>query len=319
MKLNVLVLVSRQRHVQVDTLLESLGEEVNLTVLKITDEQMADLSRVLNSVALDRFDRTLVLLKFRYIRRQWSILRDLPGLVIHETDACQDRIRESRLFGAFTDFYRKLPVLRLICTGYTLSHYFSTKGIAAHFIPKGADTIVLQDLGLKRDIELGFIGKMIQGVYRQRTRMIQTLHEKEGLQMFRTEGIDEYRNGLNRIRIFVSADIQLGEYMYKNFEAMACGCLLMAYRQGGGEEEALGFADLQNVVLYNNENEFMEKLSWLRANPQEVERIRHAGKEYVHSRWGFPQIGKQIAEIVQMPVPPNAAYVQPWWRRLRFQ
>jgi hypothetical protein len=316
MKLKVLAMVSQDRHVQVDALLDRIGEEVNLKVLKLPDEKTTDLSGVLHSAEIEKFDRTLLLLKFRHIRTQAATLRSMPGLVLHETDACQDRIPESRLFGAFTNFYQKLPAFKLVCTGYTLSKYFSSKGIDAYFVAKGADTAALTDLGLSRDIELGFIGKMIQGVYKPRTQMIQKLQEKQGLQTFRTEGIEEYRNGLNRIRIFVSADIGLGEYMYKNFEAMACGCLLMAYRQGEGEEEALGFQDMQNVVLYDNEDEFSQKLSWIRSHPDEVERIRLAGNQHVRTRWSFVQTGEQIAEILQMQVKPNASYRGSWWRRL---
>ena len=66
---------------------------------------------------------------------------------------------------------------------------------------------------------------------------------------------------LNRIRFFVSADIGMGEYMIKNFEAMACGCVLLAYDQGELENEALGFIDMHNIVLYRRLDELRDKLS----------------------------------------------------------
>ncbi len=56
--------------------------------------------------------------------------------------------------------------------------------------------------------------------------------------------------------------------MIKNFEAMACGCVLLAFDQGAAENEALGFKDMVNVVFYKDIPQLQQKLSQLRANPQ---------------------------------------------------
>jgi hypothetical protein len=65
-------------------------------------------------------------------------------------------------------------------------------------------------------------------------------------------GGEEYCATLNRIRFFVSADVGMGEYMIKNFEAMACGCVLLAFDQGAAENQALGFKGMVNVVFYKD-------------------------------------------------------------------
>ena len=94
----------------------------------------------------------------------------------------------------------------------------------------------------------------------------------------------------------------MGEYMIKNFEAMACGCILLAYRQGEGEEEALGFSDMNNIVLYSSIAELREKLAQLRANPERAEQIAHAGQDLVTTRYTFEAIGKIIVEETSRPL-----------------
>jgi hypothetical protein len=145
-----------------------------------------------------------------------------------------------------------LPHARLITTGHQVTEKFKRIGIDAHFLPKGYDGSSIYDMNSVRDIELGFIGRTNSVVYTERQNLLFNVKRQLGLEILRTNPGDDYRNCLNRIKIFLSADIGLGEYMAKNFEAMACGCLLMAYKQGNGEESALGLIDQYNVILYEN-------------------------------------------------------------------
>ncbi|WP_202985136.1 glycosyltransferase, partial [Klebsiella pneumoniae] len=96
--------------------------------------------------------------------------------------------------------------------------------------------------------------------------------------MTRTKSGEDYCNTLNRIRFFVSADVGMGEYMIKNFEAMACGCVLLAYDQGEEENRALGLQDMHNVVFYDSIPTLQEKLRRLRANPELARQIAENGR-----------------------------------------
>lgn len=124
----------------------------------------------------------------------------------------------------------------------------------------------------------------------------------ENLLITRTGSGEEYCETLSRIRYFVSADVGMGEYMIKNFEAMACGCVLFAYDQGEAENRALGFVDMQNIVLYRTRDELREKLAVLRASSQLAEAISLAGQALVEQRYTFRAVGHAIVDAMRAPL-----------------
>ena len=130
---------------------------------------------------------------------------------------------------------------------------------------QGLRPALLRDLGCKRDIELGFVGST--------QRRLRTQGAAGRARKGRESGGDahQFRRGVSQHPqphpFFVSADVGMGEYMIKNFEAMACGCVLLAYDQGEEENRALGFVDMENLVLYRTVVELRDKLAQLRADP----------------------------------------------------
>jgi len=204
-------------------------------------------------------------------------------LLIYEEDACQEFIENSKWKGAFSKFYLRLPNARVVLTGFQVCRRFQEIGVDAHFLPKGFDSSMLYNMGLERDIPLGFVGRLDSDTYQQRREFLQRAEKKFGLQILRAEPGDEYRKLLNRIRIFVSADIGLGEYMAKNFEAMACGCALLAFKQGHGEEEALGFESGKHLLLYEGQEQFELFIETLMANKSLSDALARAARRKHHS------------------------------------
>ena len=106
--------------------------------------------------------------------------------------------------------------------------------------------------------------------------------------------------------------------MAKNFEAMACGCVLVAARQGAGEEEALGFNDMENIVLYDSTDEAIEKIQRLRQDSALRSRIATAGEAHALSRFSHQHIADQILAIAREPLSKKPEQPSPvWWQRWR--
>jgi len=84
--------------------------------------------------------------------------------------------------------------------------------------------------------------------------------------------------------------------MIKNFEAMACGCVLLAFDQGAQESQALGLKDMHNVVFYKDIPQLQEKLAVLRGDPALAARIARNGCELAVSQFSFARIGQRIVE-----------------------
>ncbi|MNE16842.1 hypothetical protein D3C80_1097960 [compost metagenome] len=198
-----------------------------------------------------------------------------------------------------------------------VSERLRQEGFDAEFVPKGYDQQLLADQGRERDIELAFVGSTNSVAYSGRKALLDELAQVENLLVTRTNSGEEYCDTLNRIRFFVSADVGMGEYMIKNFEAMACGCVLLAYDQGETENRALGLKDMHNVVLYDSIAALQEKLKVLRGDPALVERIGNNGRELAVSQFSFAQVGRSIVEKMQPPLRPRPALSG--WQRLRLR
>jgi glycosyltransferase involved in cell wall biosynthesis len=195
-----------------------------------------------------------------------------------------------------------MPWVRIISSGAQVSQRLRDEGFDACFVPKGYDQTLLSYQRRERDIELAFIGSTKSVAYSGRKALLDELGRHENLLVTKTKSGEEYADILNRIRFFVSADVGMGEYMIKNFEAMACGCVLLAYDHGELENSALGFVDMENLVLYRGIDDLRKKLDVLRRDPAQATAIAEAGQRLVVQRYGFASIGQQIVESMRHPL-----------------
>jgi glycosyltransferase involved in cell wall biosynthesis len=309
--LKVLFLVQHEQRAILDRLYDGVAKYCDCDLRRLSSWEQAHLrDYFLQHVDTSRYDRIVLFLRFKKIIRQVFFTRSIPNLVLLEHDACQNYISTNKYNGKFSAYYRRVPWARIISSGAMISERLRKEGFDAVFVSKGYDEVLLSDMGHQRNIELGFLGSINNEAYRERRALLEELGQVENLLVTRTNSGEDYLNTLNRIRFFVSADIGHGEYMLKNFEAMACGCVLLAYNQGEFENHALGFLDMQNIVLYRDISEFRHKLQILRENPDLAAQIAHCGRELAESRFKFQQIGQQIVEAMK---PPLRAQEPPGW------
>ena len=318
--MKVLFLVQKEQRIILDRLYEAVANHCECDLRWLTSDEQADLRRYFRDhVEVDRYDRIIFFLRFKKEMKQVAFIRSLPNLVILEHDAYQNFI-PCKYTGKFSRHYQRLPGVRVLSSGAAVTQRLVDEGFDAIFVPKGYDQSLLHDLNLPRDIELGFVGSLGSVAYSGRREMLEAIRQVEPLQIIKTRSGDEYLQTLNRIRFFASADVGMGEYMIKNFEAMACGCVLFAFRQGKGEEETLGFEDMKNIVLYSTLEEFREKLAHLRLNPTQADEIARAGQALVTSRYSFAAIGKTIIDVISTPLNPRPPlrWIEQQWARHRF-
>lgn len=313
--MKVLFLVQKDQRAILDRLYEGVAANCDCDIRWLSSDEQRHLRRYFrNEVDVARYDRIVFFLRFKQEIRQVGFIRTLPNLVILEHDAYQNYI-ECKYTGKFSAHYRQLPWVRVVSSGFMVAQRLSEEGFDAVFVPKGYDQTLLHDFGRERDIELAFVGSTNSVAYSGRKTLLDELASVEPLVVTRTKSGNEYRDTLNRIRFFVSADVGMGEYMIKNFEAMACGCVLLAYDQGEKENRALGFEDMQNVVFYRTIPELQKKLALLRSNPRLAETIARRGRDLAVSDYSFARIGQRIVEALQPPLrshPPLS-----WWDRVR--
>lgn len=313
--MKVLFLVQKDQRAILDRLYDGIASACECDIRWLTDNEQDNLRAYFRDhVNVADYDRILFFLRFKKEVRQVNFIRTLPNLVILEHDAYQNYI-PCKYTGKFSDHYSKLPWARVITSGAVVTRRLRDEGFDAVFVPKGYDEALLCNEQHERDIELAFVGSLRSVAYSGRKAMLESIAAVEKLLITRTKSGDEYRQTLSRIRFFVSADVGMGEYMIKNFEAMACGCVLFAFDQGEEENQALGFVDLHNIVLYRDLQEFRMKLQQLREQPELAEAISRNGQMLVEQRFKFGALGRDIVEAMRGPLRPRTA--DGWWQKLQ--
>jgi glycosyltransferase involved in cell wall biosynthesis len=313
--MKVLFLVQKEQRAILDRLYEGVAANSECDLRWLSSAEQRDLrSYFRREVDVTRYDRIVFFLRFKQEMRQASFIRTIPNLVILEHDAYQNYI-PCKYTGKFSAHYRRMPWVRVISSGFAVSERLRAEGFDALFVPKGYDQGLLQDQGRERDIELAFVGSTNSVAYSGRKALLDELGQFEKLLVTRTKSGDEYCETLNRIRFFVSADVGMGEYMIKNFEAMACGCVLLAFDQGEAENRALGLEDMRNVMLYRDIPELREKLAVLRADPDLAASIAVSGRNLATSQFSFSAVGRRIVEEMKPALRERPALT--WVDRLR--
>jgi len=315
--MKVLFLVQKEQRVILDRLYDSIAQHAGECDTRWLDSnEQANLKRYFREqVDISRYDRIIFFLRFKKEMRQWRFIRTLPNLVILEHDAYQNYI-PNKYRGKYARHYHRMPWVRVLCSGAHVTQRLRNEGIDAIFIPKGYDQALIQHQQRERPIELGFVGSLKSGVYTQRKQFLEQLAALENMEIVRTKSGQDYVDKLNSIRFFASADIGMGEYMIKNFEAMAAGCVLLAWQQGNGEEEALGLRDMENIVLYSSLQECRAKLAQLRADPALAARIATAGKTLVEKQFSFEALGQKIVWAISAPLRQPQDYPRTLLQRL---
>lgn len=298
--MKVLLLVQKEQRIILDRFYDSIARHAGDCDTRWLDSaEQSDLKRYFrHHVDVSRYDRIVFFLRFKKEMRQWRFIRTVPNLVILEHDAYQNYI-PNKYTGKYARHYHRMPWVRVLSSGAYVVQRLRQEGIDAIFVPKGYDQALIRNRQQPRTIELGFVGSLKSGVYLQRKQFLEQLAQLERMEIVRTHSGEEYVDKLNDIRFFASADIGMGEYMIKNFEAMAAGCVLLAWRQGNGEEESLGFRDMENIVLYSSMDECREKLAKLRAEPELADRIAAAGQALAEQHYSFEALGEKIVDAMR--------------------
>lgn len=315
-----MLLVMDEQRVILDRLYEIVQQNCDeCIVYRLSKKQQMNLGPFLASVNYQTFDRVVIFSRVKRLVPQLRVLKCIPGLIFLEHDAYQNYMPESKYQRVYSRLYSRLPSCRALISGAVVARRMKSENIDAVFVSKGYDEQMLHNTGGVRDIPAGFLGSLKSTEYSQRKALLEALAQRTGMLVTRTKSGTEYLEMLNRIKIFVSADIGMNEFMIKNFEAMACGCVLLAWSQGE-EDELLGFEDMHNTVFYRSEEEAVEKLQLLQSDPELTARIASNGQAFAESQYSFARVGRALAVEIQREMRPwqPPSLLTRWWVKLRY-
>jgi hypothetical protein len=301
--MKLLFIVSQHKRTIFDRLQESVIRHAgDCDLRRLTDAEQKNLRQYFSRIDVTKYDRIMLMIRMKTLLKQVRFLQTLPNLVHLEIDAWQNYHPRSKYRGRFSQYYRAVPWARIISSGFQVTQKLRSEGFDTEFVPKGYDQALIENLQKPRSIELGFIGSLKAGFYSDRRDFLQALAAVEPLQVMRTKPGRDYVERMNEIRFFISADVNFGEYMIKNFEAMAAGCVLCAFDQGEAENAAIGLKSMENVVLYTSLDDLRGKLAQLRADPALADRIAAAGQAFAQQHCTFEAWGKSVVGMLSAPL-----------------
>ena len=135
-----------------------------------------------------------------------------------------------------------------------LAAYQDRRPGTAHWIPYACDTDVVRDLGLPRETDVAFVGRLYT---RERRRIVRALTGRCRLAAARTYRQDEIPEVYSRAKIVI--DLPPGDYIpFRVFEAMSCGAMLLTRRMPSGIEAL--FEEGTHYEAFGGERELVAKV-----------------------------------------------------------
>ena len=139
------------------------------------------------------------------------------------------------------------------------------------WFPNCYDDSLLFNTENEREFFVGFCGN-----YANRKFMIDDLEKKYGLKKdIFVIGHDMVR-AINSYQIHFNKNIS-NDINYRSFETIGCETLLLT--NYNDQYLKLGFIDMENCVLYSSHHDMLDKLEFLKQNPNEIKKISNKGKE----------------------------------------
>lgn len=174
------------------------------------------------------------------------------------------------------------------------SHQIHFKGReTAYFSNAYPSDLIFPLKDVKKDVFLGFCGSNFE----ERNVAIQKIENKCNIKVKKDIWVlgDEMVKKINSYKVHYNRTIS-NDINYRVFETMGCNTLSLTNET---ENITKLFKDMENIVIYKNENELYEKINFLNSNPNEIQRISNNGHEYVSKNHTFDNRAKEIINLLK--------------------
>lgn len=252
---------------------------------------------------LSGFDVVLSRMKFRRLAELETIdWGSFEGLRVHsDFDAFNDEFwRASRHRGQWRVHIPRHQFDYLVVTGMRAQEHFESLGIRTILSHKAYDPALFFDEGQSRSHTIVMYGAEYQARILAREALTRAGHRVQRVEAPITQLSSELNRHLAALVCTLDAtplerswlsfrhfhrgwDILPGpEPMLKLFESVAAGCA--TFTDYSEDLDGLGFVDGENVIIYRDIDELVEKVHHYMAEPQELSRIGRAGARLASER-----------------------------------
>jgi len=156
------------------------------------------------------------------------------------------------------------------------SHQGNFKQSKTFYFPNSYPSDLISPIDdISKDVFLGFCGSLLNREY-----ILSKLENKFNLKRDIWRLGDEMVKTINGYKIHFNQTLS-NDINYRVFETMGCNTLMIT---NNTENINTFFSDMENIVVYNNENELFEKLELLSYNNDLITRISNSGYQLVKDK-----------------------------------
>jgi hypothetical protein len=170
------------------------------------------------------------------------------------------------------------------------SHQYHFKPSKTFYFPNAypSDLIFPID-NINKNIFLGFCGSLLN-----RADILNKLESKFNLKKDIWKLGNEMVRTINGYKIHFNKTLS-NDINYRIFETMGCNTLSLT---NNTENINTFFSDMENIVIYNNENELFEKIELLSSNNDLINKISNSGYELVKNKHTYDNRVEVLLNII---------------------
>jgi hypothetical protein len=170
------------------------------------------------------------------------------------------------------------------------SHQHHFKQIKTFYFPNAYPSDLISPIdNINKNIFLGFCGSLLN-----RADILYKLESKFNLKKDIWKLGDEMVRTINEYKIHFNLTLS-NDINYRVFETMGCNTLMLT---NNTENINTFFKDMENIVIYNNENELFDKLNILSSDNNLITKISSAGYELVKNNHTYDNRVDNLLTII---------------------
>lgn len=170
------------------------------------------------------------------------------------------------------------------------SHQGSFKQSKTFYFPNAYPSDLISPIdNINKDVFLGFCGSLLNRSY-----ILSKLETKFKLKKDIWKLGDEMVETINGYKIHFNQTLS-NDINYRVFETMGCNTLMLT---NNTENINTFFSDMENIVIYNNENDLFEKLKLLSLNNDLITKISNSGYNLVKDKHTYDNRVDVLLKII---------------------
>lgn len=285
---------------------ESLQQSCELSCHWLTQRAAKHVAKAVGGSTIKAFDRVLLHLPLPLLVKQIPYIRCIPNLVLLQLDLADMLAGQDGCLEKFDRLLNLIPWARVLVPHGKALDFLRDYPVAAASVPLGFNGEWFVDQGRVRAVPAAIVADLDDPPDKKRRRHLFEIKTQNKLQIYDPEEGLALAEQLNQMGIVVCNDEFCGGYRGLNAKVLACGAALMTWDRGEQENQANGFVDMENVILYRDSKSAHARLNFLKRHGDELERIRQAGKALADAEHSDRALAEKVAGQLALELPPFA-------------